>query len=192
MAKRGGEVSPAERCPIRCGHGEWPTMCAGGPVDIQSIVSDTLGLIGKQISKNGIRLSLNIPPDLPKVKAHSQEIQQVFINILSNAQYALNQRFPDFDEEKTLEIRSEVIETDGIKKVRTIFYDQGTGIPEKMLEKIMNPFFSTKPKGEGTGLGLSISHGIIKNHDGNLEFKSMEGKYTRVTVDLPVVTEGQK
>ncbi len=161
-----------------------------GPVDIIDIVSDTLGLIEKQISKNGINLSVNIPPDLPKVKALRQEIQQVFINILSNAQYALNQKFPGFDEQKTLEIRSEVIETDGIKKVRTLFYDQGTGIPEKVLEKIMNPFFSTKPKGEGTGLGLSISHGIIKNHDGNLEFKSMEGKYTRVTVDLPVVTDG--
>ncbi|MBE9541099.1 MAG: histidine kinase, partial [Proteobacteria bacterium] len=66
------------------------------------------------------------------------------------------------------------------------FYDSGAGIPENILDKISNPFFSTKPHGDGTGLGLSISYGIIKKHDGSILFESVEGEYTKAIVDLPV------
>ena len=67
--------------------------------------------------------------------------------------------------------------------------DNGPGISPDIIGSIFDPYFTTKGVGEGTGMGLSVVHGIIKNHDGNLEFKSIEGKYTRVTVDLPVVTD---
>ena len=70
--------------------------------------------------------------------------------------------------------------------IRTTFYDRGTGMPAKILDKICDPFFSTKPRGEGTGLGLSISYGIIKDHGGRLWFDSKEGEYTKAVVDLPV------
>ncbi|MCP4693094.1 MAG: histidine kinase, partial [Desulfobacterales bacterium] len=60
------------------------------------------------------------------------------------------------------------------------------GIPGKILDKIINPFFSTKPPGQGTGLGLSISHGLIEAHGGKLRFESVKGEYTMVIVDLPV------
>ena len=155
-------------------------------VGIKDIFSDTLGLAEKQIFKDRIKFNMDLPYDLPMIRANSNEIQQVFLNIISNARYALNQRFPEYHKDKILEIRGETVEINGLEYVRTTFYDSGTGIPENILDKISNPFFSTKPHGDGTGLGLSISYGIIKKHKGKLRFDSVEGKYTKVIVDLPM------
>ena len=69
--------------------------------------------------------------------------------------------------------------------VRLTFYDQGPGIPARLLEQVKTPFFTTKPPGQGTGLGLSIAHGIISDHGGALRLTSVEGTSTTVTIDLP-------
>ena len=156
------------------------------PTHIQGILSDALALVERQIAKDGIKLNVDVSPDLPKIKALSQEIQQVFLNIISNARYALNQRFPESHEDKVFEIRAETLEIEERNYVRIIFYDRGTGISARLLDRISEPFYSTKPKNEGTGLGLSISHGIIENHRGKLRFESVEGEYTKVMVDLPL------
>ena len=134
----------------------------------------------KQIIKDGIKLNVDVSPDLPKIKAHSQEIQQVFLNIISNARYALNKKFPEYHEDKVFEIKGETLTIKGRKHIRMIFYDRGIGISADKLDKVYDPFFSTKPKNEGTGLGLSISHGIIKNHGGDLWFESIEGNTQRL------------
>jgi len=156
------------------------------PVPIHNIITDTLSFTKKQILKDGIRLEVCVPTDLPKIKARSQQIQQVFMNIISNARHALKERFPAPHQDKILEIKSEMMEIEGCQMIRTTFYDRGAGISTDTLDKICNPFFSTKPKGEGTGLGLSISYGIVKEHGGRLCFDSVEGEYTKVFVDLPV------
>ena len=78
------------------------------------------------------------------------------------------------------------ITANNIAMVRVTFKDYGTGIAKTILDKVCNPFFSTKPPGEGTGLGLSISYGIIEEHDGELNVTSSEGEWTEVTVDLPI------
>lgn len=156
------------------------------PVHIRDILANTLGLAERQIHKDGIKFSMDVPVDLPKIKARSQEIQQVFLNIISNARYALNRRYSGFNNEKLFEIKCETTKIEGKKHIRTTFFDTGTGIPENILDKISNPFFTTKPKGEGTGLGLSISHGIIENHGGKLRSESVEGEFTKVMIDLPV------
>ncbi|MGA1824479.1 MAG: ATP-binding protein [bacterium] len=156
------------------------------PAHIKDILSDSLGLVERQISKDGITIRIDVPPDLPTIKARHQEIQQVFLNIFSNARYALNQRFPEFNQKKFLEIRGEMLKIEGQSYVRITFHDNGIGISKHLLDKIMEPFFSTKPRGEGTGLGLSISHGIIRNHGGRLFIESNKGEYTKVIVDLPV------
>jgi PAS domain S-box-containing protein len=156
------------------------------PAYIKDILSDTLSLIERQIIKDNIKFSVEVPDDLHNIKVRSKEIQQVFLNLISNARYALNQKFPKLNEDKFLKIKCETIEIEGRNYVRTTFYDGGIGIPANILNRISDPFFSTKPTGEGTGLGLSISHGIIKNHDGRLWFESVEGKYTKSIVDIPV------
>ncbi len=152
---------------------------------IGEMLSDTLSLVGKQIIKDGIELVMDIPHDLPAVNVRTQEIQQVFLNLMSNARHALNQKYSRKHKDKILKIKGESIEIDGLQIIRMTFYDKGIGIPTELLDKICNPFFSTKPKGEGTGLGLSISHGIIKNHGGRLLFETVEGEYTSAIIELP-------
>jgi signal transduction histidine kinase len=155
-------------------------------IDINEILWDALGLLENQIKKDSIKCEKNIPPGLPMIWARGHEIQQVFMNVISNARYALNTRFPEYHKDKVLTITGESKTMHDQEYVRMTFYDHGTGIPVNILNKICNPFFSTKPKGEGTGLGLSISHGIVKNHGGNLSFESVEGRYTKVMIDFPV------
>jgi len=156
------------------------------PANIKDILSSTLGLIEKRLIKDEIHLSIDIPDTLPDVKARGHEIQQVFLNILNNAHYGLNQKPLELSGDKFLKIKSEINEVEGRKFIRTTFHDSGTGISKNNLNKICDPFFSTKPPGKGTGLGLSISHGIVNSHNGKLLFETVEGKYTKVMVDLPI------
>jgi len=156
------------------------------PAHVKDILKLALELVEKQMAKDGINLSVNIPSDIPQINARSQEIQQVFLNIISNAHYALQTKYPKFHANKILEINGEKIKIGKKNYVRLTFYDRGLGISKDFIDRVANPFFSTKPQGEGTGLGLSISHGIIKNHGGSLWFESQKGDYTKVIVDLPI------
>lgn len=153
---------------------------------IAEILEDSLALTGAQLRKDGIRLQLSIPGDLPSILAHKHKIQQVFVNLISNAGYALKHKSPAGSGERCLKIRVTQVELDKYRFLRISFRDNGTGIREQQLNQVLNPFFSTKPKGRGTGLGLSISHGIVTDHGGRLSINSEEGRFTEVTVDLPV------
>jgi PAS domain S-box-containing protein len=99
---------------------------------------------------------------------------------------ALNQKLTGPHEQKELIISCECVENDEQQMVRTTFMDRGIGIPEKIMDKLCNPFFSTKPPDHGTGLGLSISYGIIEEHRGDLNIESVEGQWTKVIIDLPI------
>jgi len=114
-------------------------------------------------------------------------VEQVFLNIINNARYALNQKHPKAHPKKNFVIHGIEETIDDQDYVEITFLDYGTGIPPSIIDKIYNPFFSTKPSGIGTGLGLAISHGIITDHEGKLIFKSSYGEYTKVTVLLPVI-----
>ncbi|RJQ45027.1 MAG: PAS domain S-box protein [Nitrospiraceae bacterium] len=154
-------------------------------VHIKDMISEVLALTEAQIRKDGILLEVNFHTELPDIIANPQQIEQVFLNIISNSRYALNEKFPETYPYKKIEITGERILIKGVPFIRIIFRDNGTGIPPGHLGKVMNPFFSTKPPNVGTGLGLSISHGIVSNHGGNVMIDSDFGEYTRVTVELP-------
>ena len=162
------------------------------PAHIRALISDALELVGKQFAKDGIRLQVLSSAGLPKMVVNSQKIQQVFVNLLSNARYALNQRFPGFSSEKRLQVRAYEVSEKGQNWLRTEFIDYGVGIDPAVIHRVCDPFFSTKPRGEGTGLGLSISYGIIKEHGGELSLESEAGRYTRARVDLPVTRNNPK
>jgi signal transduction histidine kinase len=140
--------------------------------------------------KEGIRVVVEMYPDLPPVLANPNQIQQVMMNVISNARYAMNLKYRGGHENKVLEIRGEPIDVDGIRHVRMTFRDRGTGIAAHLLDKVVEPFFTTKPRGEGTGLGLSISHGIVSDHGGRLSIESVEGEFTKVVIDLPARESG--
>lgn len=153
---------------------------------VNEILSDTLILTGAQLRKDGIKLKVDMSPKLPKIIANPQLIQQVFLNAINNARYALSQKYPGTHDNKILEILGEEVTLNNCPSIKIIFYDHGTGIPAHIRDKVMNPFFTTKPTGKGTGLGLSISNSIIRDHGGKLIIDSVEGEFTMVSVILPV------
>jgi signal transduction histidine kinase len=158
------------------------------PVDISEILSDSLALTETQIRKGGINLEINIPPGLPHIIAQPQHIEQVFLNLISNACYALDRKYSEAHNDKLLRISAQTLKVQDNPHVRIIFYDHGAGIPAEIKGRIMDPFFTTKSGSEGTGLGLSISHGIIDDHGGRIRIDSIEGKFTKIMIDLPVET----
>ncbi|QWR77507.1 ATP-binding protein [Candidatus Magnetomonas plexicatena] len=155
---------------------------------IYTPLNDTLSMAEAQMRKNGIALIVDMPDNLPNICANKQQLQQVFINIISNSRYALNEKYNGCHENKIFKITGEKLQTDRIPFLRLRFTDYGTGISPNILEKVKEPFFSTKPAGKGTGLGLSISHGIIADHNGKLYVESVEGHHTSITIELPVAT----
>ncbi len=155
-------------------------------VRIMDIISESIALTQAQFRSDWIHLTIDIPESIPDIIAQPQQIEQVFLNIISNARYALNQKYTEADNNKILKITAEEITIHDQSYVQISFYDSGQGIQARLLDKIMNPFFTNKPSGDGTGLGLSISHGIINDHNGRIIVDSEEGEYTEVIIDLPV------
>jgi len=156
------------------------------PARITDIVNDTLSLIGTVIRHDQIRLEVDIPDDLPTIKCRSQQIQQVLMNLLTNARDALNERYPEYNPDKVIAATVCLLEKDDRRWLRTTVEDHGAGIPTEIRERIFDPFYTTKDRTQGTGLGLSISLGIVQDHHGELTFKSTENKFTRFYLDLPV------
>ena len=153
---------------------------------IRDIINQTVSLIRTVIKKDQIDLLIHLQDDLPEIKCRSQQIQQVLMNLLTNARDALNEKYAGFDKDKIIRLFCVQLRYDGRRWVRIIVEDHGNGIPEYVQEKMFEPFFSTKTKDKGTGLGLSISFGIVKEHHGNLYIKTRQGIYTRFYLDLPV------
>jgi len=160
------------------------------PTRVPSILEESIILIQAQIRKEGIDLKIDLPDDLPEVDANFQQIQQGFINIINNARYALNEKYPGRHKNKRFEITGEKVTISDRPYVRIVFCDQGVGISAHEISMLTKPFFSTKPFGKGTGLGLNITQRIITDHGGQLSFESAKGGFTRVIIDLPANRSG--
>ncbi|HHR85548.1 MAG TPA: PAS domain S-box protein, partial [Candidatus Acetothermia bacterium] len=156
------------------------------PARMEDIIDAPLTLVGAVLRKDQIAIEKEIPEDLPQVRCRSQQIEQVIINLLTNARDALNQRYEGYHEDKLIKLTVRTFERDGVEWIRTTVEDHGIGIPEDVIERIFDPFFTTKPRDVGTGLGLSVSYGIVKEHHGELTVESEPGKYTRFHLDLRV------
>jgi PAS domain S-box-containing protein len=159
-------------------------------VSIKEIIEDSVSLLMHQLQQDGINLVVDIPPDLPPIQGNPQQLQQVIVNLLTNASYALNQRYPETNKDKRLEIRCRQKTAMGREYVSTTVTDWGVGIPQNVIEHIFDSLFTTKPPGKGTGLGLSISKGLVRDHQGFLSVESCPGGPTVATVDLPVELRG--
>ena len=153
---------------------------------IYDIINQTISLIKTIIKKDQIQLDINIDEGLPLIKCRSQQIQQVLMNLLTNARDSLNEKYPDYNDNKIIRVACSGFEAEGRRWLRLTVEDRGMGISKNAQERIFEPFFSTKPKEKGTGLGLSISFGIVQDHHGRIEVESEEGSYTRFILILPV------
>jgi PAS domain S-box-containing protein len=156
------------------------------PAEIGQIISNSLQLVDHLLKTDGIICSVNIDDSLPPLMCNEQQLQQVILNMISNARYALNKRFPKGCPEKQLKIKGELINQRGSLSIRLTFADNGIGIAPEIQSRLFDPFFSTKPKGEGTGLGLSISHGLVQDHGGHIRVQSNLKEWTKFIIDLPV------
>jgi signal transduction histidine kinase len=142
------------------------------------------GLRAKDKSFNA-ELTTHFDEKLPKVNVVQQDMGRVLLNLFNNAFYAVNQKKKTASSDYKPEVSVTTLLEDGqvIIKVR----DNGTGMPEHVKEKIMQPFFTTKPTGEGTGLGLSLSYDmVVKGHGGNININSVEGEGAEFIVQLPI------
>ena len=154
--------------------------------DISDIVHKTLSLVNVTFKKDQIAILLKMADDIPKIRCRSQQIQQVLMNLLTNARDALNDKYPEYNENKTIEVNVYTLLIDDKDWIVLKVKDYGNGIHPSVIGRIYEPFFSTKPKDKGTGLGLSISFGIVKDHHGLLEVESEPGEYTCFYVKLPI------
>jgi len=149
--------------------------------DLNEIIEYSLSLIERHASFHNIKIIREFAPSLPKMKVDTNQIQQVFMNIIINAQEAM-------PEGGTLIIKTSATE-DGFIEIK--FIDTGCGIPEENMDKLFDPFFTTKHQTMGTGLGLAVSYGIAERHQGNLEIQSQLGKGTTVIIRLPFKVDFQ-
>jgi len=154
--------------------------------NIHEIISDTLTLTRAMMRKEGINVKAYIPTNLPEIIVYPQQIQQVFLNIINNAQYTLNEKYSGAHKNNIIEIIVGEVMINDCPHIQVIFYDRGKGIPNDYIDRVMNPFFTTKPRSKGTGLGLSICNNIIKDNDGKIEVDSAEGEFTKMIISLPV------
>jgi signal transduction histidine kinase len=150
-------------------------------VDLNAVVERALEMREYHLRTDGIVLVRDLDPVLPHVLLDENQIQQVLLNLINNAHHAL-------------------IETQGPRSLRVStrsaadrivlqVEDTGTGIAPENLMKIFDPFFTTKEVGRGTGLGLSICYGIVQEHHGDIQVKSVPGRGTTFTIELPVAAE---
>lgn len=156
------------------------------PVEIIQVIEDSLSLVEHQLKKDGIKIKTEYSTRSCQVYGNYNQLQQVILNLLSNARFALNDRYPRPSTDKNIEINCHPLINEGQQTVIQIsIKDTGTGIPQGILKRLFDPFFTTKPSGKGTGLGLSISYGIIRDHGGTIKVDSIMHQYTKMIIELP-------
>jgi len=157
-------------------------------VKVNKVIEDSLALTKHQFRYDAIDVAIRFPDIVPSVKVNVQEMQHVFLNILSNARYALNQRYPGQHDKKRIEIKGEITASNEQQHLKVMCTDFGTGIHPNILTRVFEPFFSTKPEGVGTGLGLSICRSIVEDNNGTFEIESTLDDHTSIIMELPVTS----
>ena len=150
-----------------------------GPVELTRVLGQILDLVEDQIMKNGVKVETTIAPNVPKVLGDSDQLQQVLLNLVLNAVYAM-------PEGGKLNIGVDQVDA----HVKLTVKDTGQGISPETLPRIFDPFFTTKPTGEGTGLGLAVVQSIIQEHGGTIRVESQPGQGTMFSVLLPCEQSG--
>jgi len=158
---------------------------APSPIAIDDVVDSTLPLIQGVLRRDNIALDTSLEDDLPPITGRRQQIQQVLMNLLTNARDALNARYPGADDNKRLLLSASAQRHDSSHWIRITIEDHGMGIPQDLQERVFDPFYTTKPPGKGTGLGLWLVYSIVENHQGHVRIESEPGEYTRFHVDIP-------
>ncbi len=148
--------------------------------DINDILQKALELRAYELKTGNIEVALDLAPDLPQAIADFNQIEEVFLNLILNAEQAMIETHHG----GKLSIKTRQTKD----YIRISFADDGPGIPAEHLDRLFDPFFTTRGEKGGTGLGLSICHGIVTEHEGKIYAKSKPGKGSTFFVELPVTT----
>lgn len=182
------------------------------PVDVNRVVEDSMLMVGEQLKFRNIEVEKKLDVNLPKVKGDANQLEQVFLNLITNARDAINsiedcrlkivdcgfrsggdytsEGIEKVESKGRLEIITRLGKFSSQKSknfVEILIRDNGGGISEDKVGKIFDPFFTTKEVGKGTGLGLSISYGIIQDHEGEIEVAETGPQGTTFRIRLPIV-----
>jgi PAS domain S-box-containing protein len=154
-------------------------------ISLNRLIEQTLFLNSNLLKIAGVKVSTDLDPNLPDLVGSEDQLQQVFMNLISNAAEAMESR-----DGGRLSIETKhVLRKD---KLEVDFKDTGIGIPDENIPKLFEPFFTTKRKGKGVGLGLSVAYGIIQEHGGSIYVKSTEGKGTTFHLKFPLKKASNK
>jgi PAS domain S-box-containing protein len=148
------------------------------PIDINKVIQNVLDLRAYEQKVNNIEVKTSLSPDLSEINADAFRLQQVFLNIVINAEFFMNEAHG----RGTLTITTERIKN----VIRASISDDGPGIAKVAINHLFDPFFTTKEVGKGTGLGLSICHGIITEHGGRIYAESELDKGATFVIELPI------
>ena len=164
--------------------------------EVRNLIEDTLTLVGAQLKTHGIELAVEISEDLPECRGWPFQIEQVLLNLISNARDALDDRqaqvkagedAAEKDWQPVIAIRASNEEEE---RVRIEIADTGGGIPEEVLPRVFEPFFTTKEVGRGTGLGLALSQTLMQQQGGGLEVDNRPGEGVTLSILLPICARG--
>jgi two-component system NtrC family sensor kinase len=148
-------------------------------ISIQEVIQKSLGLHIPRLMANNIEVVVKLQPDIPNTMADPYQMQQVFANIITNAEQAMIEAHG----KGRLYLKAQKV----WKTIRITFEDDGTGIPQHNIERIFEPFFTTKDAGKGLGLGLSICSGIIESHNGKIYAMSGPAGGATFVVEIPIL-----
>ena len=151
------------------------------PTSLNDVLEKTVELRSYEMRASNLEIKQDLQQDLPTILADSNQLQQVFLNIIINAEQAMSEA----NGGGTLSVTTRRVGD----SVQAVIADDGPGISDDTLKRIFDPFFTTKPVGHGTGIGLSISYGIIHEHGAHIRVASKMGTGTTFTIDLPVPEE---
>jgi signal transduction histidine kinase len=153
-------------------------------LELSRVVADVLALLKNRFRRQGILVVRDLPSDLPAIIGNRRQLQQLFVNLLLNAQQALDRRYPVPDENKRLTVDIEPVADENGEWLRIVIIDYGCGMSPEILKRVVEPEFPGTG-GPGRGLGLLVCREIVVEHGGRLEITSQPGDHTRVAIDLP-------
>ncbi|MBR56951.1 MAG: hypothetical protein CMH54_02715 [Myxococcales bacterium] len=151
------------------------------PIDLRELSERTFEFVAAQIRQADVKVSVETAEDLPETRGYPDQIQQVILNLVTNAVQAME----EVEGERTLAVRISGGSLAGRRAVVLRIRDSGPGIPKEKLARVFDPFFTTKPVGKGTGLGLSICYRIMSEHEGHLDATNVRGGGAEFRMYLP-------